>query len=166
VALSSLELEPGGTDDAGIVIAPKGPVRDSAESRLEVTLLEAARRVDTRPEPTLRPKPGGGYTFAGHGFVATIENDGSVHMTDRFRHSSWTFRPTHGKAGEDKEGGEPAGFRFFETAFDIFKRMDRNHGNDPFQSERRWFLDRTRALRESMAARYLDRRVHSRQREP
>ncbi len=40
--------------------------------------------------------------------------------------------------------------------------MDRRRGNDPFQSERRWFLDATRALRESLEAHYLEKRVHSR----
>jgi hypothetical protein len=153
VALSTFGLEP---IDAGLD-TPKGPLRDANERALEKALVEAAsRRVDTAPDPELHPRSGGGYSYRGNGFAAVIESDGSVHMADNFRDAKFTFRPS---AGED---GLAAGFKFFATRFDIYKRIDRALGNDPFQSERRWFLDRTRALREAMAAHYLDQRVHSR----
>ncbi|HEX5660954.1 MAG TPA: hypothetical protein VFX59_27365 [Polyangiales bacterium] len=154
-ALSTMELEPGGVLDAGIDM-PKGPRRGQSELALEDAITRAVNQVDTRPDPTLKPRAGGGYTFRGNGFSALIATDGSVHMVDNFRDASWIFRPS---AGED---GLAAGFKFFSVKFDIFKRLDRALGNDPFQSERRWFLDRTRTLREDMAAHYLDQRIHSR----
>jgi hypothetical protein len=153
-ALSTFALESGAID-AGVE-APRGPLRDADERGLEQALMEAVRKVDTAPDPVLHPRSGGGYSYRGNGFVAVIEADGSVHMADNFRDAKFIFRPS---AGED---GLAAGFKFFATKFDIYKRIDRALGNDPFQSERRWFLDRTRDLRESMAAHYLDQRVHSR----
>jgi hypothetical protein len=155
VALSTFALEPGAID-AGVIETARGPLRDADDRALENAIMAAAGRVDTAPDPELHPRSGGGYSYRGNGFAAVIESDGSVHMADNFRDAKFIFRSS---AGED---GLAAGFKFFATKFDIFKRIDRALGNDPFQSERRWFLDRTRSLREAMAAHYLDQRVHSR----
>lgn len=117
--------------------------------------MSAVRRVDTKNEPVLKPKPGGGYLYVGNGFQATIESDGSVQMEDRFVHAKWKFEPAMGA------DGELAGFRIFELRYDIFAWLDRKMGNDPFRSERRWFLDHTRGLREEMIEHFHDKRVHS-----
>lgn len=157
-ALSLMQPEASPIVDAGSE-QPRGPVRAPELRTLEAALVADIGKVDRRPDPELKPRAGGGYSYRAHGFSVLIDPDGSVHMLDRDRAASWIFRPA---AGLD---GELAGFRFFQTVFDSYRRLDRAFGNDPYLSERRWFMERTRALRESMAEHYLDKRVHSERRD-
>jgi hypothetical protein len=113
--------------------------------RLQAALADAARKVELPNEPKLEPQPDGSFLYEGNGFDAKIAKDGSLEMNDQHRRSRWKFE------GHTGENGTLAGARIFETKFDIFKHMDRKRGNDPYQSERRWFLEHTRALRERLS---------------
>jgi hypothetical protein len=124
-----------GAPDAGVQAAPDAsaqtaphPPRESeaATQRLNRELAAATRNraLSDSPDPVLKHHPGGSYTFHGNGIDATIEPDGTVHF--------------HDKVYEGR-------------SFDVFGWADKLAHNDPFRSERRWFLERTRPLREQLA---------------
>jgi hypothetical protein len=92
-------------------------------------------------DPVLTPQRGGGYTFEGTGFDATIARDGSVRFDDAY--GSFSLLPF-------RHDGSP-NLWFFNAAFDLTAFMEHVMGNDPYRSERRWFIERTAELRERMA---------------
>jgi hypothetical protein len=96
----------------------------------------------SRPDdPVLRPRKGGGYSFDGNGFDATIERDGSVRFDDKY--GSFSVIPT-------RHGGENV-LWLLNFSFDLTGLMEHVMGNDPYRSERRWFLERTTELRDRLA---------------
>jgi hypothetical protein len=97
-----------------------------------------------REAPVLSRKATGGYRFTGNGFDATIDPDGTVRMRDRFVSSRIRLRARPINQTDWV-------LTFWETKFDLFGWLDRKMGNDPYRSERRWFLDGTRDLREQLA---------------
>jgi hypothetical protein len=93
----------------------------------------------------LTPRPAGGYAYKGRGFDATIDADGSVHMKDTFVSLGLPFK------ARTAPDGTSWTFTFLEFKFDPYSWLDRKIGkNDPYRSERVWFLERTRELRERL----------------
>lgn len=97
-----------------------------------------------RTAPQLVEKPDGSYAFTGNGFDATIDREGTIHMRDHFARSRLLFKPNQLADGQWV-------ITFWEIKFDLFAWLEKKFGNDPFRSERRWFLDGTRDLRAQLA---------------
>jgi hypothetical protein len=99
----------------------------------------------SRPDdPTLRPKRGGGYEFTGTGFDATIDRDGTVHFADKYVAAELKLVPVVRDDGS-------ATTWFFQVHYDLEAWLEHLMGNDLHRSERRWFLERTAALRDRLA---------------
>ena len=94
--------------------------------RLNALLAEAQRNtaLSRAPDPVLDHHADGSHTFVGNGIKATIDPDGRVHFHDSY------ISGLH---------------------FDLNAWMEHLAHNDPYRSERRWFLERTAALREQLA---------------
>lgn len=130
------------------VVDPNALARAPSDAeRLNAAITKgASRTADRVDEPKLQARPEGGYLYRGRGFDATIEPDGHVHMKDRFGTFHIPFVPFQSADGEWRIAILGGSFRLFEW-------LDRKIGkNDPYVSERRWFLERTRALRERLAS--------------
>ncbi|MET0343847.1 MAG: hypothetical protein ABW252_22730 [Polyangiales bacterium] len=138
VAQAAIDAEP--PVDAGVA----QPMPNAAQ-RLDRAIKAGVRaHVDTIADPVLKPGPRGGYVYEGHGFDATIRPDGSVDMRDRYSTVHLPLVPYQTPTGEWRIG-------LLGGSFKVFEWLDRKFGkNDPFQSERRWFLERTRPLREKL----------------
>jgi len=128
---------------ADAAVSPRQP---SAEERLNRAIAQGVpSHVDTIPDPILRPDPRGGYRYEGKGFDAIIRADGSVDMRDRYGSVIIPLVPFR---TPDGKWHVPLGFG---GTVKLFEWLDRKFGkNDPYASERRWFLERTRPLREKM----------------
>ncbi len=97
-----------------------------AEKRLNALLAEAQRNpaISRSPDPALKRHQDGSYSFKGNGIEAQIDADGTVHFHDKYLE----------------------GFKF-----DLNAWLEHLAGNDPYRSERRWFLERTQPLRDQLA---------------
>lgn len=126
---------------------PTAEPRDAdagAAAALNRAIMAGVRsHVDTIPDPVLKRGPKGGYVYEGKGFDAIIRPDGSVDMRDRFGSVHIPLVPFQTPSGEWRVALLGGTFRLFEW-------LDKKFKNDPYRSERRWFLDRTRALREKL----------------
>jgi hypothetical protein len=122
------------------------------EQKLNAAIVEGAKRpVDKRSEPLLHQGPNGGYVYQGHGFKATIASNGDLEMSDRYGTVAIPFVPFQTADGSWR-------IAIIGGSFALFEWLDRKFGkNDPYQSERRWFLEHTRALRERMAREHAPR---------
>jgi hypothetical protein len=135
------ESNDGGVGDAAAL---------TANERLNARLAPDRRQPEL---PELIKHGNGTYTFQGNGFDATIERDGTVRMRDRFIRARWRQPRWNPKTGV-------LSVPFFEIKFDIFAWLDRKIGkNDPFRSERHWFLAGTRDLREELATKAAQKRM-------
>jgi hypothetical protein len=106
--------------------------------------LEAARPyISQNDDPKLEHR-GDHYEFVGNGFDATIEPDGSVRFDDKYGNTQFALGPMHMLDGT-------AAISILTGTFDIYAWLDAMHGNDPYRSERRWFLERTVGLRDRLA---------------
>ena len=125
---------------------PETPSAVSAAKKLDEAILKgAAPPADAPDEPVLYPGPKGGYVYTGKGFQATIGPDGSLTMRDRFREARIPLVPYRNERGKWRVGLALGG------SFRLYEWLDRKFGkNDPSLGERRWFLERTRALRERL----------------
>jgi hypothetical protein len=131
----------------------QAPAPSAAEKLNEAIARGALRPNDRPPDPVLRQGAHGGYVFAGNGFTATISPRGDVDMSDRYGTVHIPLVPYQTPTGEWRIGILGGSFRLFEW-------LDRKFGkNDPYRSERRWFLDRTRTLRERLAREFAPGRV-------
>lgn len=99
-----------------------------------------------RQAPELVRQRNGAYRFSGTGFDATIETDGTVRMRDKFVGSRLALR-RHAINEHDWV------VTFWQIKWDLFAWLERVRGNDPYRSERRWFLAGTHDLREQLATR-------------
>ena len=128
------------------------PPPTSPEERLNRAIAEGAVRPKAPPdEPVLRPRPEGGYAYIGRGFSAVIEADGNLRMDDRFGTIYFPFQPFQTADGEWRVA-------LFGGTFRLFDWLDKKIGkNDPYLSERRWFLAQTRELRERLAREHAPR---------
>lgn len=129
-------LAPGGAPSAPAT-GPIADVDSAAVGAMVVGLAESANtpgHVSRRAPPRLRRTRDGGYRFDGHAFTARIAPDGRVEFED----TGATAR---------REGLGVGG------TFDITDRIMRNHGQDPYSSERAWFMAQTRELRDEMTLR-------------
>lgn len=102
------------------------PETEPAARRLNALLAEAQRNtaLSRSPDPVLERHANGSYSFVGNGIKATIDADGRVHFHDSYI----------------------SGFHF-----DLNAWLEHLANNDPYRSERRWFLERTQALRDQLA---------------
>ncbi len=120
---------------------------------------------DRAPDPTLEVEfPGlehradGSYRFRGKGFTAIIAPDGQVRMRDTFFGFSKQMKPL-AAPGKDLLA-EPQGARFAVTPpwlslqfdIDLLGYLESKLGNDLHTSEKRWFMEGTRAMRERLEA--------------
>jgi hypothetical protein len=102
-------------------------------------------------------KSDGSFVYTGRGFNARIDARGGLTLTDRFSRASFVVDP---KPLDELNWVT----YFFRISFDLYARLDKAFGNDPFRTERRDFLEATRDLRmallERNAARALERALH------
>ncbi|MDB4975978.1 MAG: hypothetical protein JWN48_4319 [Myxococcaceae bacterium] len=104
--------------------------------------------------PGLVKRRDGSYAYQGNGFDAVIATDGTVRMKDSFFRARLALRPVrlHDEVQPKNNalGNGTWSFTFFELKYDLMGYLESKLGNDPYRSERRWFLERTRALREEL----------------
>lgn len=139
-----------------------GAAAESADTGVHDAGLTASERLNARlapdrrqPElPDLIKHDNGTWTFQGNGFDATIERDGTVRMRDRFARAKFGFFPR-----KNPLNGEWS-CSFFEIKYDIFAWLDKKIGkNDPYRSERHWFLAGTFDLRQELATKAAQNKV-------
>jgi hypothetical protein len=142
-ALAALEQ---GTADAG----SDRSAEPSAEDRLERAILAGIKpRFEEAPGPKLLTRAEGGYAYMGHGFQAIIAPDGAVTIQDRFGSVVLPLVPYRNRDGKWRVSP------FLGGSFRLYEWLDKKFGkNDPYASERRWFLERTRELREDLARKH------------
>ncbi len=100
--------------------------------------------VTRRGPPDLRRRPDGSYVFTGSAFSARILPDGTVQFSDR----------NNVRFGEF---GGPVNSVGATVRFDVTDALERRAGNDPYQAERRWFLEETESLRERLGTEHRSR---------
>ncbi|MDB4975987.1 MAG: hypothetical protein JWN48_4328 [Myxococcaceae bacterium] len=121
-----------------------------AEQKLEASLTSGLKRPHAFDgEPVLRKRPDGGYQYYGVGFAAVIEPNGMVRMSNAVLRSELHMDPTV------LPDGKTGGLNFFRLDLGLLRSAQAKRGNDPDRTERRWFLERTRALREQMFERHV-----------
>lgn len=114
-------------------------------------LVAPDRRQPEQPELVER---NGRYYYTGKGFDATIDHEGTVHIRDRF------VRARFGLFSRQNPITGEWSFSFFQFKFDIFAWLDKLlRKNDPFRSERVWFLAGTYDLREELATKAAERKM-------
>jgi hypothetical protein len=133
-AAPAARAAPRAGDDRERGVTLDGMLREAAAARPELT---------RRDDPELAPRDGG-YVFEGPEFDATIDGDGTVHFSDRYAVVQLTPLPTMLPDGTFVTV-------FLRVSFDLTAWAEAMHGNDPYRSERRWFLERTAELRERLA---------------
>lgn len=106
---------------------------DSSADLTNYLARAAGNKALSRADDPLLEQTPEGYAFSGNGFRARIDRDGSVHFLDRYVSG---------------------------TNFDLTAWAEHMAGNDPYRSERRWFLERTAALRDQLAHALLRERLH------
>jgi hypothetical protein len=98
--------------------------------------------------PRLVARRDGSYEYKGRGFDAVVERNGNLRMRDRFVRAGFIDQPT--ELRNDKWGTWTT--YVFEFRYDLAGWLMKMFGRkDPFQSERRWFMEGTRDLREQLA---------------
>jgi hypothetical protein len=126
-----------------------------SDAAADDAVLRAYREIEGL---TLVQKSDGSFAYTGRGFNARIDARGGLRITDKFRRTSFVL--------ESKPLDEVNWVTYFlRTSFDLLARLDKAFGNDPFRSERRDFLERTRDLRmallERNAGHALERALHT-----
>lgn len=109
----------------------------------------AEERSDAQEVP-LHRNANGTYTYSGRGFDATIESNGSVRMRDRVARPRLGLFPRQAPTGEWY-------IDFFQVRSDILGWVDKQFGNDPYRTERIYFLRGTQELRERLAVGALEK---------
>jgi hypothetical protein len=106
--------------------------------------------------PGLRHRADGSYRFDGVNFTATIAPDGQVEFRDKYFGVATRMRPLTPVNPDAMPGAArmisptpPA--LALPLKMDLYAWIEHKLGNDPHLSERRWFLERTRELREDLA---------------
>jgi hypothetical protein len=142
ISASAAAQSDGGVGDAATL---------TPNARLNARLAPDRRQPEL---PELTKRNDGSFAFRGNGFDATIERDGTVRMRDRFVRARFGFfRRQNAMTGEWS-------WSFFEIGFDIFAWLDKKIGkNDPFRSERHWFLAGTFDLRQELATKAAQSRM-------
>ncbi len=146
-----LALQPGAraSADGGVAVAGADagpPARD--QSSADPTWYhdhsgEAPRLVERRD---------GSYEYKGRGFDAVIEPNGNLRMRDRVVRTRFIDQPT---ALRDDKWATWTTY-VFEFRYDLAGWLMKMFGRtDPFRSERRWFMEGTRELRERLASQSL-----------
>jgi hypothetical protein len=148
------DLNPSQVARASAADLKPAPVQGS-DAAADDTVLRAYREIEGL---TLVQKSDGSFAYTGRGFSARIDARGGLRITDKFRRTSFVLEP--------KPLDEVNWVTYFiRTTFDLYARLDKAFGNDPFRSERRDFLERTRDLRmallERNAGRALERALHT-----
>jgi hypothetical protein len=131
---------------------------------VEAHSSRAAPSRDPLPEPEL---PGlerhgdGSYRFRGLNFSAVIAKDGQVKFRDFYIGFSRGMKPLPSQSPDLSASAEgarvPVSGPWLSLQFhlDLYGYLESKLGNDPHLAERRWFMERTRELRETLAERAL-----------
>lgn len=132
-----------------------GAAATAPEAGVEDEVLRAFRLIEGLE---LVPKSDGSFLYTGRGFNARIDANGGLTITDRFSRASVVLDP------------QPLDEHnwvvwFFRVTTGLLDRLDKAFGNDPFRSERREFLEKTRDLRMAVLERNtvqaLERALHA-----
>jgi hypothetical protein len=159
-----------------LVPPPSGPSLGSrAEPPASTTRAASASAADETREPDVEEieLPGlergsdGSYRFQGTNFRASISRDGQVTFRDTYVGFSRRMTPLPAPP-RDRET-TPDGAQYARSTpwlalqfrIDLYAWLEKRLGNDPYLSERRWFMERTRVLRESLANRALSRSLRT-----
>lgn len=113
------------------------------------SVKDAYARLLTKGEIELERKSDRSYVYQGRGINARIDAQGGFVMTDKFSRSKFVFKPTP----IDAEGVNWV-TNFFQTTFDLLRRVEKAFGNDLYRSERREFLEQTEELRIALMERH------------
>lgn len=134
--------------------APPNSITETGEVRPEPMPSGLTTTTRGSDEPKLTHKANGTYVYKGQGFDATIEADGSVRMRDSFARSKPQVAARRANNGQWFVS-------FWETRYDFQAWLEKKFGNDVYRSERRWFLEGTRDLREKLAIDHTVRGAHT-----
>lgn len=101
----------------------------------------------------------GSYRYRGSDFVATIAPDGQVQFRDVFfSRPNWRSSPRPNPNPDALPSTRMLpptdSLRLLPFNMNLLGWLEKKLGNDPYLSERRWFLEQTRPLRESLAERW------------
>jgi hypothetical protein len=150
-ALTVLHAEGGGAGDARAAQAARSASTRAASSQAEAKLTVTA------DVPGLEHLRDGSYRYHGANFTALISAEGLVQFRDKYFGFSKRMRPLTPVSGDGLRGAAglvpptpPAVAVQFKM--DLYAWVEHKLGNDPYLSERRWFLERTRELREELAS--------------
>lgn len=119
------------------------------------------REIEDPELPGLVRKADGSYRFQGTNFSAVIAKDGQVAFRDSYFGFARKMTPL-APPPADREA-TPSGANYqrstpwlaLQLRIDLYGYIQSRLGNDPYLSERRWFMERTRDLRESLSERSL-----------
>src|SRR4051794_14289061 len=111
--------------------------------------------------PGLVRNADGSYRFQGTNFSATISKDGQVSFREAYLGFSRRMTPIPPPPRDHDP--TPNGARYqrstpwlaLQFRIDLHGYIESRLGNDPYLSERRWFMERTQALRDSLGERAL-----------
>ncbi|MFT3923831.1 MAG: hypothetical protein QM778_14960 [Myxococcales bacterium] len=142
-----------------VMDAPREAPAKAAESQQTPEDPRGLPAIEDPELPGLERRADGSYRFQGTNFSAVIPRDGQV----KFRNSFFGFSRRMAPLAPPPRDLDPtpSGARIPQTTpllaaqfrIDFQGYLQSRLGDDPYLSERRWFLDRTRELRDSLSAR-------------
>jgi hypothetical protein len=113
-------------------------------NRSILSAAQASRPARRDEAPVLTRQGDGSYAYESPSFEATIARDGTLHMDNKYGDVGLTFRPRRLADGTYT-------IDILRFGFDLTAIFEHWIGNDPYRSERKWFLDGTRELRNRLA---------------
>ncbi len=148
---------------------PLVPPQASSTQLVQKTTIGSVNLRDIEdPElPGLVRKSDGSYRFQGRNISAVISKDGQVTFRDSYLGFTRKMTPM-APPPRDLEA-TPNGANYqrstpwlaLQLRIDLYGYIESRLGNDPYLSERRWFMERTRDLRESLSERSLIQSLRS-----
>ncbi|HEX6244846.1 MAG TPA: hypothetical protein VFZ61_28195 [Polyangiales bacterium] len=111
---------------------------------------QAIERAYRSLELRLERKADGSFVYTGRGIGARIDAQGGLTMWDKFSSARFAMDP-------QKIDDYTWVVRLFRVFFDLYARLDKAFGNDPYRSERRDFLEQTRDLQTLLLERNAER---------
>ncbi len=113
--------------------------------------------------PGLERRADGSYRFHGTNFKASISKDGQVTFRDTYIGFSRKMQPLpppprdRAPSSDGARHAVSTPWLALQFRIDLQGYLEKRLGTDPYLSERRWFLERTRELREGLATRAAQR---------
>jgi hypothetical protein len=148
--------------------APEGALRPSPKPATYARSESSPSSVPAIEDPELpglERRADGSYRFQGTNFRAVIANDGQVIFHDQHLGISRPMKPLPPPPVDRDPTPNGALYQRSSPALALQLRIDlqgylmKRLGNDPYRSERTWFMDRTRELRESLSQRAVSQSV-------